>query len=178
MPVRKRLIRRIVEDLLEQAGVTAAPVPVERIAKQAGAQVAYESADDNLSGFLYRAAGKGKRPIIGINDEHNPRRQRFSIAHELGHLILHTGDPLHVDRGNALQIKLRSEASSTGTDPDEKEANAFAAELLMPQKFVERDLEDLDALDDDALQVLAEKYEVSQQAMAFRLANLGYIELE
>ena len=178
MPVRKRLIRRLVDDLLDRAGVCAAPVPVDEIAQEAGAQVTYESAEDSLSGFLYRAPGPGKRPIIGINEDHPKPRQRFSVAHELGHFLLHSGDQLHVDRGGQYQIKLRNEESSKGIDPEEKEANAFAAELLMPQKFLESDLDEIRSLNDEAVANLAERYEVSQQAMAFRLANLGYIELE
>ncbi|MGH9720702.1 MAG: ImmA/IrrE family metallo-endopeptidase [Bryobacteraceae bacterium] len=59
-------------------------------------------------------------------------------------------------------------------------ANWFAAELLMPARMLERDLrgKNLDLLaDDDFLETLAGKYKVSIQALTFRLANLGYIEL-
>jgi len=74
----------------------------------------------------------------------------------------------------------RDERSSEGTDEHEIEANIFAAELLMPAAFLERDLEQLDPadlLDEDGLISLAAAYRVSPQALTFRLANLGYIRM-
>ncbi len=68
-----------------------------------------------------------------------------------------------------------------GEQPSEIEANAFAAELLMPVSFLKRDLEEgddaVDLSDDDALKSLAAKYRVSVTAMTFRLANLRYLRL-
>jgi Zn-dependent peptidase ImmA (M78 family) len=69
--------------------------------------------------------------------------------------------------------------SSQGTDEAEREANLFAASLLMPKEFIEADLasEDyFDLLDDGFLQNLARKYGVSAQALVNRLKNLGYIQ--
>jgi Zn-dependent peptidase ImmA (M78 family) len=64
---------------------------------------------------------------------------------------------------------------------DEREANLFAAELLMPAKFLQKDLsgQNLDLLEDEGvlLHKLARKYKVSTQALSFRLANLGHIKL-
>ena len=116
--------------------------------------------------------------LIGVNARHGENRQNFTIGHEIGHFLLHEGDEVHVDR--EFRIKLRSGASSAGTDMEERESNLFAAELLMPARFLERDLEKIDGLDLDNETVvarLAEKYGVSTQAMTFRLANLGYINL-
>jgi Zn-dependent peptidase ImmA (M78 family) len=65
-----------------------------------------------------------------------------------------------------------------GVDDDEREANLFAASLLMPRRFLEQDLEAEDyvnLLDDDFLSDLARKYGVSTQALVNRLKNLGYI---
>ena len=65
------------------------------------------------------------------------------------------------------------------TDSEEKEANLFAAELLMPVRFLDRDIRNigsLDLIDEDVVAALAEKYGVSTQAMTFRLAYLGYLE--
>ena len=78
----------------------------------------------------------------------------------------------------AFRVNLRSPESARGEDNDEKEANLFAAELLMPAIFLEQDLqgEDLDLLgDSEFLEKLAKKYKVSIQALTFRLAYLGYI---
>jgi Zn-dependent peptidase ImmA (M78 family) len=68
--------------------------------------------------------------------------------------------------------------SSKGEDNDEREANLFAAELLMPAKFLREDLEgvELDLLGDSKfLTDLAKKYSVSLQALTFRLTYLRYI---
>jgi Zn-dependent peptidase ImmA (M78 family) len=77
-------------------------------------------------------------------------------------------------------VKLRGEASSKGVDTEEIESNLFAAELLMPARFLQKDLEkiaSLDLNDEDVVTKLANNYGVSTQAMMFRLANLGYIRL-
>ena len=89
----------------------------------------------------------------------------------------HDFDDLHVDR--QLRVWLRSELSSQGTNVEEKEANLFAAELLMPVRYLEGDVEQIGTIDlgdADALVDLAEKYGVSTQAMTFRLAYLGYVQ--
>jgi Zn-dependent peptidase ImmA (M78 family) len=82
---------------------------------------------------------------------------------------------VHVDR--RYEIQRRDNKSKEGTDNDEKEANLFAAELLMPEEFLHRDLAELggiDLADETELKKLAVRYQVSPQALAFRLAYLGY----
>jgi hypothetical protein len=177
MAVRRRLIRRLVDELLEKNAIGLAPVPVEQIARADGIDIRYESADDGLSGFLLRrtSAPEEWRAIIGVNVSHHENRRRFSIAHELGHLFLHPGgEVVHVDRDTIFHLRRRDSESAKGTDPEEREANAFAAELLMPETFLQRDLENVVFLDDSDVQGLADRYQVSQHAMTIRLANLGY----
>lgn len=173
--VRRKHIRSLVEQLLTEHQIRSAPVPVNKIATAVGAEVQPQAAEDELSGFLYRDR-KRNLAIIGVNADQHPNRQNFTTAHELGHFLLHEFDDIHVDR--QFKVWLRSEASSQGTDVEEKEANLFAAELLMPAKFLEKDVERIGAIDvddEDAIQELAEKYGVSTQAMSFRLAYLGYL---
>lgn len=177
MAIRRKHIRNLIGQLLEAHGIEVAPVPVEVIALALGIRVQYEPAEDELSGFLLRDLSRQKA-IIGVNDRHSNNRQRFTIAHELGHYLLHEQEKLHVDR--RFQIQLRDDNSSKGESEEEKEANLFAAELLMPMHFIHKDLEAIEALDleDDSLIFgLAKKYEVSTQAMTFRLAYLGYVQL-
>jgi Zn-dependent peptidase ImmA (M78 family) len=89
--------------------------------------------------------------------------------------LLHDVDELHVDRG--FMVRLRSDISSLGLDENEMEANRFAAELLMPTRFLKRDLEgaELNFTDDATLRLLARRYGVSAQALAIRLSGLGYL---
>ena len=182
MAVRRKHIILLVDDLLRKSSIQSPPVPVAEIAKTLGAEVRYQPGDDDLSGFLLRDH-KQQRAVIGVNSAHHENRQRFTIAHEIGHFLLHEWEGVHVDGSDrGFQIKHRDEKSSAGTDIDELEANFFAAELLMPSKFLHEDVQrikKLDLLDDNlgAFAQLAAKYEVSTQALTFRLANLGYVRL-
>jgi Zn-dependent peptidase ImmA (M78 family) len=158
--------------LLEKYHVTSAPVPVERIAKAEGAVVQYAPLDDELSGMAYI---RDDRAIIGVNAIHHPNRQRFTVAHEIGHLVLHRShisEQVHVDKVSAFALN-RDPKAATGTDALEIEANAFAAELLMPEKILR---EALDALkmevDDEAFETLAKKFRVSTTAIQNRLVSL------
>ena len=171
--IRRKLIRETATDLLNQAGITAPPVNIERLAKSRGVVVIQEPNENDTSGFLYRAPGVP--PIIGVNSKHHQLRRRFTIAHELGHLLLHSKTELHVDRS---VVKMRDRRASEGTDDEEMEANRFAAELLMPESFLQADLEELghvSADDEQIIRKLAKKYQVSQQAMAIRLTSLNLV---
>lgn len=179
MAVRRKHIRAVAETLLEKRNIVDAPVPVNIIAESLGLEVREEQADEDLSGFLYRDM-EARTAIVGVNASHSSKRKRFTIAHELGHFLLHEGVTVHFDgQKPGITLNLRGVEAAMGTNDDEKEANLFAAELLMPAKFLERDLQNFnsDLMDDNALSELAEKYNVSVQALTFRLANLGYIEL-
>jgi Zn-dependent peptidase ImmA (M78 family) len=160
-------IQREVLGLLKDNGITRAPVPVEEIARNSGIDVRYEAAEDELSGALIR---KHEEIVIGVNSAHHPNRQRFTIAHEIAHFILHKGIRLHVDED--FRINLRDGQKNR----EEMEANVFAAELLMPSAFVMRDAGRLQNLDEDDIRRLARRYQVSQRAMEIRLANLGLID--
>ena len=172
MPVRRFKIQKVVNELLDKFGFAGPPVPVRRLARCCGARIFQEGQEGDLSGFLYR---KGKEIVIGVNTDQAPVRQRFTIAHELGHLLLHDLDDLHVDHG--FMVRLRSDVSSLGLDNDEMEANRFAAELLMPTRFLKEDLEGtrMDLTADEMLRALAKRYGVSAQALAIRLTGLGYL---
>jgi len=174
MAIRRRRIESMIEELLAGYEITEAPVPVERIAKAKGARIFYQSLEDNVSGFLYRDKTQA---VIGVNTHHAPARQNFTTAHELGHFLLHEQEQLHVD--HEFRVRLRDDVSSLGTNDDEREANFFAASLLMPKRFLEEDLETeeyFDLLGDDFLSDLSRKYGVSTQALVNRLKNLGYIQ--
>src|SRR6266545_5354665 len=170
MSVRRKLIGQLTTDLLARYHVERAPVEVEKIAQALNVDVRKENVKGDISGFLFRNR-EDQKGIIGVNVRHHENRQRFTIAHELGHFLLHTGDKVHVDRG--FEVRLRNDESSKGTDIDEKEANLFAAELLMPRAFVEKDLAEIRAVDlsdEGVIKRLATKYAVSPHAFAFRLA--------
>ena len=172
-------LRELAQKILTTHNITTAPVQIDRIARALGIAITRDKVDNDLSGFLYRDKSDSRKAVIGANKAHHSNRQRFTIAYELGHYFLHEGEIVHLYSSHrAFRINLRDGESAKGEDNDEKEANLFAAELLIPAAFLADDLQgrDLDLLDDDEfLHKLAKKYKVSVQALTFRLANLGYI---
>ena len=173
--VRRKHIRSVAERLLADTPAGSAPIPLKEIVKSLGVEIHQEAVEDDLSGFLYRDH-KRNLTIIGVNADHPPNRKKFTIAHELGHYLLHDFDDVHVDR--QFKVWLRNETSSQGTDDEEKEANLFAAEILMPARFIEADVQQIgnfDLLNEKVIEDLAKRYGVSSQAMTFRLAYLGYV---
>ena len=76
--------------------------------------------------------------VIGINSAHPKTRQRFSIAHEIGHLVLHDKKELFIDK--VVRVNFRDAKSSMAIDHNEIEANQFAAELLMPRELVRQQI--------------------------------------
>jgi len=143
---------------------------VEEIAEGLGLEIRYAPFDGDLSGALVRSK---RETYIGVNSSDHPNRQRFTIAHELGHFVLHRGISIHVDKD--FRVNLRDGASSKGVDRDEMEANRFAAELLMPTRFIVRDLDQLRDANQAALDSVARRYKVSPHAMKIRLGNFGFM---
>ncbi len=165
--------RKKASEVLREAKVKRAPIDLVRIATMLGAAIHYEPLQNEISGMVTRTSNG--TAVIGVNSLHAKTRQRFSIAHEIGHLVLHEDEMLHVD--SKYQIALRSPQSSMGTDAKEVEANQFAAELLMPKELIEKDVNELmgDLEIEDAVCELADKYQVSEQAMTIRLSTLGFL---
>jgi len=169
-------IKTQVQQLIALIDFNEPPVPVERIARLAGAHIRYEPFEGEISGLIYR---ENDLTIIGVNSLHSETRQRFTIGHELGHMKLHRTTELHIDRNFRVY---RNEKSSQATDPMEIDANRFAAELLMPEMLIRRDWDQretsfiYDYENDDFIYRLAKRYKVSLQAMIFRLINLSLID--
>jgi Zn-dependent peptidase ImmA (M78 family) len=186
MSLRRKQISILVNNLLTENKIIKAPVPVDNIARNLGATIVYEPNDDDLSGFLLKDKAKDKI-ILGVNSNHPETRKRFTISHEIGHLLLHSEESFHIDKSNeGFRRRItkdkfeRNKDSATGANKIEREANLFAAELLMPTAFIEKDmakLGDIDFLHDLKLEKLAVNYGVSIQALTYRLNYLGYMQL-
>lgn len=161
------------ERLLDEHSITRLPVPVSRLAEELGASIVYQPFEGEVSGMLYR---EDDHSVIGVNSAHAQNRQRFTMAHEIGHLVLHEGRPVFVDTFGG-RINLRDGTS----DDQEIEANAFAAALLMPEAFVQEAVRDViirrgSASPSELVNELAKKFRVSPQSMNYRLQNLGFID--
>lgn len=166
--MRNRDIAAHADRILTKAKVSAPPVPVLAIAKSFGIFVRFGPLPDDLSGFLVHEEG---RTIIGVNSRQAKARQTFTIAHELGHFVLHPSANF-VDR---KLIYFRDSRSHDAIDFREMQANEFAADLLMPERFISPHLagRSVDLEDDEFLANLAKKFGVSPQALTFRLLNLN-----
>lgn len=159
--------------LLQQCGALQAPIAVEKVVRHLGL-VAQPQSLAEVSGVLVVEDGRG---VIGYNAAHSSVRQRFTLAHEIGHYVLHargTGQKLFVDKS----VFKRDEGSSKGEHKEEIEANQFAAALLMPAALVRSEVArlGLDLEDEDAVGTLAKRFNVSTTAMHFRLENVGLID--
>jgi len=159
------------QEVLNRLGLKSAPTPVEKVAKALGAQIRFAPFDDELSGMVFVKDGV---PIIGVNSLHHPNRQRFTIAHELGHLELHREmitSSVHVDK--EFPALMRDAKSATGTEQIEIEANQFASALLMPQSLIEEALAgaQFDIENDGPIEQLAKRFRVSKQALQYRIRN-------
>lgn len=158
-------------EIIERLGIKSAPVSVERIAESLGAKIVKRSDfGDDLCGMIIREDGI---TVIGVNDTHANTRQRFTIAHEIGHLVLHSEilDKVHVDKTFNYALK-RDGRSKIGQDRMEIEANKFAAELLMPSALLKKELQSGYIDFENGLEELAKKYAVSVQAMSIKLADI------
>ena len=137
-------------------------VSIESIA---GAAVTLTQLPQGVAGLVLRELGG---VFIFANTRDVPQRQRFTLAHELGHVAL--GHDSHVDTTEAL-LDFR--------DPQESEANRFAAEFLLPRHALmelwpaEKAPEDANT----AIEVmrLAAKFGVSYRAATFRVHNEQFI---
>ena len=165
-------IHSFIEDILKKNNVGEPPIKVEEIATALNIIVVRRpyTAKNNLAAMLVRDAGK---VIIALNSNNDKKRQRFSIAHEIGHYLLHPGENLFVDRD--FTVNFRDAKASQGKHIQEIEANRFASILLIPDRFLMADLRSYigNAFDKDKIsEELSKKYDVSQLTMNIRINSL------
>ena len=135
---------------------TSAPVQIISMARAMGMRVFRTSGwPDNISGSITKEDGIY---MIRSNADHSLVRRRFTIAHEIAHFVLHRdliGDGV---RDDALY------RSHLG-DVLERQANKYAATLLMPWSLVKQ------CMDEGAASIsrLAKQLNVSKSAMSIRL---------
>jgi Zn-dependent peptidase ImmA (M78 family) len=141
------------------------PVDPAYIALKLGIDVYETFLDQDVFALLVKEPGQD--PAIALNEADSENRKRFSCAHELGHFIRRTDGDLGLEQ--YAYLDKRSALSSSGTDFEEVYANAFSASLLMPSEAVKRFVK---------LQLhpseMAVRFDVSSDAMRYRLENLGY----
>lgn len=147
--------RDLAWQILLNEGVAELPVKVVELCRGMGIQVRYYTPKDGNDGKSTIFWGK---PRIFVSSECSPERQRFTIAHELGHILL----------GHVGECELVNREPSRGDNPIEQAANVFASRLLAPACV-------LWALDARTPEEIASLCRISYQAATFRAERIDLL---
>jgi Zn-dependent peptidase ImmA (M78 family) len=150
--------------VLNSYSIAAPPVDVFDIAKREGIEVVYFKPTGDFSDAS-AILDKDKK-IIYLSIEDGAARRAFSLAHELGHYFMK-------HQANEIGLLLRHAIYADKPKP-EKDADLFAAELLMPKKMLKDFIKaySINTKDDAGVILLARSFGVSRSAMQFRLKSL------
>lgn len=146
----------------------ARPVPVFKVIKDFGLEVNFRSLNDDISGWIEKLSDEEYSIVINLN--HAEARKRFTAAHELGHYIYHRN---LLGSGTGDSRAYRSVAFSSNSKNSlvlpnhERQANIFAANLLMPIVTINTLMSE--GVNDT--KDLAEAMGVSEEAMRIRLGR-------
>lgn len=147
------------KELIKANFVIEPPVDVYVIAQNSGLRIVEEPFPDDIadvSGFIDLSDDKA---VMYINANDAPNRRKFTVAHELGHWILHK-EQIKADPQKTVLFRVALGVANN--DPFEKEANAFAAELLVPMELFQAQE------NDKSVAELAELFQVSSDVIGFR----------
>lgn len=153
------------EQLVDELCITsAADLDVEAIAFDQGVEVRYEP----LNGCEATLVGYDAKAIATIRRATSRGRERFSVAHEIGHWLLH--------RGRSFRCRVEDIVQNYSSEIVlEKEADEFASYLLMPTNILRPIIKSLSKPTLQDLQRVANDFDVSLQAMSIRLAALDIL---
>lgn len=151
--------------MLERYG-NSIPVPVYDIIADLRLGPLFRPLGDDVSGWIERL-DSGSYQIV-INENHAPTRKRFTAAHELGHYLYHR-DLLGKGTGDTRAYRAeQSPLPNAAIRPrHERQANTFAANLLMPVEAISR----LRAGGITDISDIAEELGVSREALRIRLGS-------
>lgn len=153
------------KQVLDENSFVEPPVDVFEIARNNGVVIREEAFPEdlkNVSGFINIRQGQ---PVMYVNATDSSNRKKFTVAHELAHWILHQ-DEIRTDPEKAVLLRM---AIGANTDPLEQEANAFAAELLVPMDYFQS------VEDDKTVSELAELFQVSTEVIGYRKKSSEHV---
>lgn len=130
---RTAYVRRLAKQLLRDSHVRKPPVDLRHIATHCGLR--YEEVDyfpDDVDALIISAEDG---PVAVVNKNQSNNRRRFSLAHELGHFVLHR-DGSVLEAAISIDSPPTADPSEDRTSVAEREANLFAGELLVPVAFL------------------------------------------
>ncbi|MYG52379.1 MAG: ImmA/IrrE family metallo-endopeptidase [Rhodospirillaceae bacterium] len=143
------------------------PVKLGAMARELGIIVKLSTLKPGISGHIRRE--ENGQYVIRINRHESRERQRYTLAHEISHFLLHRSE---IDRLGEIEdnVLYRSGAS----EQKEYEANRLAADLVMPHNVVRSKLEECGPLaSEEVIDFMAEVFQVSKAAMEVRLSTIS-----
>ncbi len=144
--------------------ISVRPVPLGAIARDLGLNVKISALERGQSGLIEYRDGAY---TIKINRHETRERQRFTLAHEIAHFLLHH-DIIATTGQIADNVLYRSGQS----EQIEYEANRLAADLIMPNDLLFSDLSEMGVpVTDEVIERLAQEWQVSKAAMEIRLSS-------
>lgn len=149
------------------------PVDVVEAVKRLGGSL--KEVPSGLGGPEATVRRKGERFEITLREHPVPARKRFSVAHEIGHLLLHMGyliDPQRWDHSSEYQDSVYNRF---GHGVEENEANAFAAAFLMPAEQFRHAVAELGGQAAFPVKQLALRFKTSASAALRRGEELGIL---
>lgn len=163
--IRENLEELTTQVLLDNDMLYKVPVDVISIAKNYGIKAYSAELNNEVSGAI-KYDDKSKKFEIIVNKNNPGVRQRFTIAHELGHYFLHRdilkNSDIHIDTLYRVVTQMDHQ-----TKEQEKEVDYFAGALLMNRKVIEKLIENY------SIEEMAQIFDVSYSAMTVRLDILG-----
>ena len=162
---RKTQIEEITTNLLNRYNYIDDMVDIANIVRQQNYNVFIDDLDNNISGYVDHE----NRDVV-LNKNETPERRRFTLAHELGHIILNSNNRIQ-HRDNILNNQLDIYAN----DDKEVEANYFAGCILMPKNVFIREFNNIKGNIDYKIQKLASYFGVSKLAVSVRANVLNLI---
>ena len=152
-------------ELLLKLDIKNVPIYPRKIARELGIFVHEREAESGYDGYLMCANGAWG---IMINSSIKSKaRRRFTVAHELGHYCIS-----HHGKDNYQCFRKDISATSSSVRQDEREANEFAVELLMPDSSFRADIQRRD-VSLETINYLAGKYGTSMTSTAIRYARFS-----
>lgn len=166
-------VEKIAEDVFYDTDLLSVPVKIGAVARFYGFKIIKADMPDSTSGLVIvndeNIEDFETNKVIVINSGHSYRRNRFTTAHELGHFLMHQGEPLYAHR----------DTGKNGVE--ETNANNIAAALLMPLEILKKRVREIkhnfgaDCTDAFIISKIADEFCVSNETAEIRLRKLKVI---
>jgi len=157
---------KLAQKIIIEAKVGDPPVDLNKVLANLEMNLLPYDFPEKVSAILLK---ENNMLVVGVNKNNHLNRQRFSIAHEIGHYMLGHYRDMFVDTAEISEGKFDA-FDTEHNKVQEQEANHFAGELLMPSINLKRDFQKLHNVD-----ALSKLYQVSKEALWIRLLKLKLV---